>query len=104
MEGSLVYSFFFFGGGGVSKDTWFSLLMYCAFVYARSGVNQMWILKNSKELLENLNILCLRSGDLSRLIRPCSFAEFVKLIGWLHLRPAREYFTHMDMAPLPMKG
>jgi hypothetical protein len=30
------------------------LHMYCATVYARSGVNQMWILKNSKELLENL--------------------------------------------------
>jgi len=29
--------------------------MYCATTYARSGVNQMWILKNSKELLENLN-------------------------------------------------
>jgi hypothetical protein len=28
--------------------------MYCATVYARSGVNQMWILKNSKELLKNL--------------------------------------------------
>ena len=28
--------------------------MYCATVYARSGVNQMWILKNSKELLESL--------------------------------------------------
>ena len=27
--------------------------MYCATVYARSGVNQMWILKNSKELLES---------------------------------------------------
>jgi hypothetical protein len=30
------------------------LHMYCATVYTRSGVNQMWILKNSKELLENL--------------------------------------------------
>jgi hypothetical protein len=30
------------------------LHMHCATVYARSGVNQMWILKNSKELLENL--------------------------------------------------
>ena len=30
------------------------LQMYCATVYARSGVNQMWILKNSKELLESL--------------------------------------------------
>jgi hypothetical protein len=28
--------------------------MYCATLYARSGVNQMWILKNSKELLESL--------------------------------------------------
>jgi hypothetical protein len=28
--------------------------VYCATVYARSGVNQMWILKNSKELLESL--------------------------------------------------
>jgi hypothetical protein len=28
---------------------------YCATTYARSGVNQMWILKNSKELLANLN-------------------------------------------------
>jgi hypothetical protein len=30
------------------------LQMCCAIVYARSGVNQMWILKNSKELLESL--------------------------------------------------
>jgi hypothetical protein len=28
---------------------------YCATTYARGGVNQMWILKNSKELLANLN-------------------------------------------------
>jgi hypothetical protein len=26
---------------------------YCSTAYSRSGVNQMWILKNSKELLEN---------------------------------------------------
>jgi hypothetical protein len=30
------------------------LQIYCATVYARSGVNQMWILENSKELLESL--------------------------------------------------
>jgi hypothetical protein len=30
------------------------LYVYCATVYARSIVNQIWILKNSKELLENL--------------------------------------------------
>ena len=28
---------------------------YCDTAYARSGVNQIWILKNYKELLENLN-------------------------------------------------
>ena len=27
---------------------------YCETAYSRSGINQMWILKNSKELLENL--------------------------------------------------
>ena len=27
---------------------------YCTTIYSRSGVNQMWILKNSKELLDNL--------------------------------------------------
>jgi hypothetical protein len=28
--------------------------IYCVTVYARTGVNQMWILNNSKELLESL--------------------------------------------------
>jgi hypothetical protein len=31
-----------------------SLQRYCSTAYSRSGINQMWILKNSKELLENL--------------------------------------------------
>ena len=34
---------------------------YCDTAYARSGVNQMWILKNSKELLENLKAKSLHS-------------------------------------------
>jgi hypothetical protein len=33
-----------------------------------------------------------------------NFAEFVKLIGWLHLLSDREYFIIMDMSSLPMKG
>ncbi|MCU7801424.1 MAG: hypothetical protein KZQ70_15165, partial [gamma proteobacterium symbiont of Lucinoma myriamae] len=33
------------------------LQKYCSTAYSRSGVNQMWILKNSKELLENLKSL-----------------------------------------------
>jgi hypothetical protein len=27
---------------------------YCESVYSRSGINHMWILKNSKDLLDNL--------------------------------------------------
>ena len=27
---------------------------YCETVYSRSGINNMWILKNSKDLLDNL--------------------------------------------------
>ena len=29
--------------------------IYCNIVYSRSGINQMWILKNSKQLLDNLH-------------------------------------------------
>ena len=37
------------------------LQKYCDIAYARSVVNQMWILKNSKELLENLKAQSLHS-------------------------------------------
>ena len=37
------------------------LQKYCDIAYARSGVNEMWILKNSKELLENLKAQSLHS-------------------------------------------
>ena len=37
------------------------LQKYCDTAYARSGVNQMWILKNSKEILENLKAQSLHS-------------------------------------------
>ena len=30
------------------------LKKYCDVIYSHSGINQMWILKNSKELLDNL--------------------------------------------------
>ena len=47
------------------------LQKYCDTAYARSGVNQMWILKNSKELLENLkaqslySVISIKSFDFS---------------------------------------
>ena len=37
------------------------LQKYCGNAYARSGLNQMWILRNSKELLENLKAQSLHS-------------------------------------------
>ncbi|MEW8546858.1 MAG: hypothetical protein AB2693_25365 [Candidatus Thiodiazotropha sp.] len=39
------------------------LQKYCDFSYARSGVNQMWILKNSKEVLESLKAQALFEVD-----------------------------------------
>ena len=50
-----------------------SLQRYCSTTYSRSGVNQMWILKNSKELLDNLKsrefskIDCIKTYDFSTL-------------------------------------
>ena len=49
------------------------LQKYCETAFSRSGVNQMWILKNSKELLEHLkspnfnNITSIKSIDFSTL-------------------------------------
>ena len=49
------------------------LQKYCETAYSRSGVNQMWILKNSKELLDHLKspnfnlITNIKSSDLSTL-------------------------------------
>ena len=49
------------------------LQKYCATAYSRNGVNQMWILKNSKELLEHLespdfkHITSIKSFDFSTL-------------------------------------
>ena len=49
------------------------LQKYCETAYSRSGVNQMWILKNSKELLEHLkspnfnNTTSIKSFDFSTL-------------------------------------
>ena len=46
---------------------------YCETTYARSGINQMWILKNSKELLEHLKsptlnrVTSIKSFDFSTL-------------------------------------
>ena len=49
------------------------LQKYCETAYSRSGINQMWILKNSKELLEHLksptfnHVTCIKSFDFSTL-------------------------------------
>jgi ABC-type protease/lipase transport system fused ATPase/permease subunit len=36
---------------------------YCETVYSRSGINHMWILKNSKDLLDNLKLNTVRMQD-----------------------------------------
>jgi hypothetical protein len=44
----------------VMNDLWLARISslgqqkYCEAVYSRSGINHMWILKNSKDLLDNL--------------------------------------------------
>ena len=49
------------------------LQTYCDVAFSRSGINQMWILKNSKELLDNLksqpcsNITHIKTFDFSTL-------------------------------------
>ena len=46
---------------------------YCEVLYSQSGINQMWILKNSKELLQKLeaqslsSVYSIKSYDLSTL-------------------------------------
>ena len=58
------------------------LQKYCETAYSRSGVNQMWILKNSKELLEHLkypnfnHITSIKSFD----FRP--FIQLFLTINW----------------------
>ena len=36
-------------------------MKYCGVIYSHSGINQMWILKNSEKLLDNLQSLSLTS-------------------------------------------
>ena len=54
-----------------------SLQKYCETAYSRSGINQMWILKNSKELLDHLN---LQISTLSQTSSPSIFRPFYATI------------------------
>jgi hypothetical protein len=56
---------------------------YCETVYSRSGINQMWILKNSKDLLDNLKsksfsqVSSIKTFDCSTLYRRlCDSEQF----------------------------
>ena len=52
---------------------WGTTQKYCETVYSRSGINHMWILKNSKDLLDNLKsryfspVSSIKTFDLSTL-------------------------------------
>ena len=52
-----------------------ALKRYTDTIYSRNGVNQMWILKNSKELLEHL-----KSKAISKVssIKPLIFPRFIE--------------------------
>ena len=60
-------------GFQAARDVGGEVQRYCSTTYSRSGVNQMWILKNSKELLDNLKsrefskIDCIKTYDFSTL-------------------------------------
>jgi hypothetical protein len=55
-----------------------SLQRYCSTAYSRSGVNQMWILKNSKELLENLSLIVfLQLTASKRMVSPHFIQQFL---------------------------
>ena len=60
-----------------------SLQKYCDTAYARSAVNQMWILKNSKEFLENLKAQSLLSVNS---IKSFDFSTFYTTTSILHDR------------------
>ena len=72
-------SVFYYSHDSTSHITFFVLVIkqglqkYCETAYSRSGINQMWILKNSKELLEHLkspafnHVTSIKSFDFSTL-------------------------------------
>ena len=73
------------------------LQKYCETAYSRSGINQMWILKNSKELLEHL-----KSPTLNRVTSIKSF-DFSTLYTTIphHIFP-RQGLNHATLLqPLP---
>ena len=57
------------------------LKKYCDVIYSHSGINQMWILKNSKELLDNLqshslsSIHSIKTFDFSTLYTTIPYAK-----------------------------
>ena len=67
------------------------LIKYCDTIYSRSGINQMWILKNSKELLERL-----KSHSLSRIssLKTYDFSTLYTTIPHDKLKTTLEAIIH----------
>ena len=74
------------------------LQKYCETAYSRSGVNQMWILKNSKELLEHLqspnfnHITSIKSFDFSTLYTTISHQKLKSRLATI----IRNSFIHKN--------
>ena len=72
---------------------------YCEASYSRSGVNQMWILKNSKELLEHL-----QSPNFNHITSPLIFRPFTQPFRTRNLKADSQLsfgtvlFTKMEIA------
>ena len=75
------------------------LQKYCETSYSRSGVNQMWILKNSKELLEHL-----QSPNFNHTIKSFDFSTLYTTIPHQKLKSRlatiirNSLFTEMGIA------
>ena len=58
------------------------LQKYCYTAYARSCINQMWIMKKSKELLENLKAKSLYSVNSIKSFDFSSLYTIIRMINW----------------------
>ena len=73
------------------------LQKYCETAYSRSGVNQMWILKNSKELLDHLKsqnfnfITNIKSFDFSTLYTTIPHQKLKSRLATIILLPSQKW-------------
>jgi hypothetical protein len=93
----------------VMNDLWLARISskegqqkYCETVYSRSGINHMWILKNSKDLLDNLKsrffsqVSSIKTFDFSTLYTTLPYVIDEELQHTDHLFLGVACFTFMN--------